>query len=934
MRFARLNALAFLFALSACDSGDRMPVGESPTEGASAAAPPAAAAAAPAATIELVTAVEGISEYRLSNGLEVLLFPDPSSSTVTVNMTYLVGSVDEGYGETGMAHLLEHMLFLGSPAHPNPSLELRDRGASYNGSTYFERTNYFETLEATDDNLAWALEFEADRMVNAEVAQADLDSEMTVVRNEFERGENDPTNVLFDRVLSTAYLWHSYGRSPIGSRSDIENVPIERLQAFYRRHYQPDNAVLIVAGRIDEERTLELVTEHFGAIPLPERQLIENYTVEPVQDGERFVTLRRVGELPVVIIAYHAPDGAHEDFVPLQIAARSLGDTPSGRLYRALVEPGLAAQVGSSEMQLGDPGMVLFYAVLPPDGDPEAVRDIMIETIDALADNPVTDQEVERMRNQALSSIEQLMNNSQRVAVQLSEWAASGDWRLIFLDRDRVRSVTADRAQAAAAQYFKTSNRTVGLYIPEESPDRSVIPAKSDLVAMLEGYVGDEARSVGESFDPSPENIDARTIIRDLPGGIRVALLQKETRGDRVNASIRLNFGNLDAVEGLDTIGSMTGDMLMRGSTGHTRQEIEDEVARLQSSLGVFGSVDGAGISIQSTHENLPAVLELGFEILTQPAFPESELRILKDNAIASIESQRSEPDAILSMEMSRHYRQNYERGDPRYRATFDETIADIDAVTVDDLRDFHSRFYGASNTEVAAVGDFDAETFVAAVEAALSDWASPVAYEEIVDPYPDPVPPAVNSSFDTPDKENAFFRLLIPVKMNDRDPDYPAMVLGNYILGSGLGSRLGARIRTEEGLSYGVGSSFFAPSVSDGGQFNGQAIAAPQNIAQVEASFLDELRKVLAEGYTDEEISTAQAAWVQSRQVSRSQDNALVATLVSNLHENRTMAFASDLEARVSALTADEVRAAMNRHLNLDDLIIMKAGDFEGANE
>ena len=203
----------------------------------------------------------------------MLLFPDPTKPTITVNITYMVGSRHENYGETGMAHLLEHLLFKGTPNHTNIPQELTAHGARPNGSTWFDRTNYFETFQATDENLKWALELEADRMVNSFIAKKDLDSEMTVVRNEFEMGENDPASILQERVLSTAFLWHNYGKSTIGARADIENVPIDRLQAFYRNYYQPDNAVLLVAGQFDEAKTLALVNRIFGRIPKPTRTL-------------------------------------------------------------------------------------------------------------------------------------------------------------------------------------------------------------------------------------------------------------------------------------------------------------------------------------------------------------------------------------------------------------------------------------------------------------------------------------------------------------------------------------------------------------------------------------------------------------------------------------------------------------------------------------
>jgi zinc protease len=922
MRPSWLKLTALLLLVAGCQ-GEQP--GTTQGETASAEAPPP-----PTASIEPVTSVEGITEYRLDNGLKVLLFPDPSSATVTVNVTYLVGSVDEGYGETGMAHLLEHMLFKGTPTHPDPMKELQDMGANMNGSTTWEYTNYFETLEGTDENLEWALAFEADRMVNSNVAQEDLDSEMTVVRNEFERGENNAISVLYERVLSTAYLWHGYGRSPIGSRSDIENVPIERLQAFYRRHYQPDNAVLIVAGKIDEQKTLDLIAREFGAIPRPERELIDNYTVEPVQDGERQVELRRVGDTPAVMVAYHAPDGNHEDFVPLQVAAWALADSPSGRLYKSLVETGLATQVSSIESQLKDPGFVLFYAVTRANGDIDRVRDVMLETIADLETNPITEDEVARARNQALSALEQLMNNPERVALQLSTWAAMGDWRMMFFDRDRVREVTAEQAQAAAIHYFKASNRTIGIFRPDPEPDRTIIPERPDLDSLLSEYTGDEVRELGEAFDPSPGNIESRTVRREIADGIKLAMLSKETRGDQVNATIRLHVGDLESLSGKDRIASMTGSMLMRGTTSHTRQQIEDEIAVLQSSLNVSGGAGTFTATIRSTRENLPAVLALAVEILREPAFPENEFRTLKENALASIESQRSEPDAIVSRELSRFYRQNYAPGDPRYQPTFDESIAEIEAVEIDDLREFHRDFVGASTAHIAIVGDFDPDEFETEVAEALGGWESGHPYEQIVTPFPDPLPAPVDRRFDTPDKENAIFVAFQPVRMNDANEDYPAMLLGTYILGDGVGSRLFARIRGEEGLSYGVSAGLSVPALGDGAQFIAQAIAAPQNIDQVEASFRDELATILRDGYSDEEVEVAKRSWSQNQQVSRARDGTLTSMLVSDLHYDRTMAWDADLEARVLALTPDAIREAMNRYIDLDAMTFMKGGDFD----
>jgi zinc protease len=664
----RLAALALIAPSLALAQAQTQPAPQRPAQAQPQAAPqrapqaapqsaqpaaPQTAAGLPAGVTRLST-VEGITEYRLANGLRVLLFRDPSKATITVNVTYLVGSVDESYGETGMAHLLEHMLFKGSPKHEGVMKELQDHGAQFNGQTSWDRTNYFETFDASDANLEWALGLESDRMVNSFVRKTDLDTEMTVVRNEFELGENSPTRVLFERTLSAAFVWHSYGKSPIGSRSDIENVPIRRLQAFYRAHYQPDNAVLVVAGRIEEPKALALIARDFGAIPKPTRVLTAKYTVEPVQEGEREVIVRRVGDLQIIMAAYHAPAGAHPDFVPLQLASSALADEPSGRLYKALVEKGLASNVGVNALQLRDPGAVIFYAMVRKDASLDAARTAMFATLDDIKAHPFTAEEVQRAKNSALSEFERQMNNSQQVALQLSEWAAIGDWRLMFLDRDRARSATVEDVQRTALQYLKTSNRTVGLFIPGE-PDRAVIPPNPNVAALLEGYKGDAARSAGEEFDPSPANIDSRTTRVDLPGGVKLVMLPKATRGAAVNTGIRLNFGDDKSMAGKVRVASLTAQMLMRGTKNKTRQQIQDELDKRQSQLNVFGGAGNVAAQIVSTRGELAAVLDLAIEVLREPSFPDTELETLRSASLASLESLRSEPQAVVGRAFARH---------------------------------------------------------------------------------------------------------------------------------------------------------------------------------------------------------------------------------------------------------------------------------------
>ena len=884
-------------------------------------------AASAFAQVEKITSVEGITEYRLqSNGLRILLFPDLSKPTITVNITYLVGSKHENYGETGMAHLLEHMLFKGTTKHPNVPKELQDHGSRPNGTTWVDRTNYFETFQASDANLEWAIDLEADRMVNSFVAKKDLDSEMTVVRNEFESGENSPMNVLEERILSTAYLWHNYGKSTIGARSDIENVPIERLQAFYRNYYQPDNSILVVAGKFDEAKTLALITKYFGPIPRPQRALQPNYTIEPTQDGERSVTLRRVGEVQGVIVGYHAPAGSHSDFAALELAAEIFGDSPSGRLYKALVETKKATNISGYTYQFKEPGLATFGAQVRKESSLEDARDTLLRTIDEIASRPFTSEEVERARTRWMKNFDLLLNSSDRVGLRISEWAAMGDWRLMFLHRDNIRKVIAEDVQRVAKYYLKPDNRTVGLFIPTAQPDRTEVPAAPDIVAMLKDYKGDAAVAAGEAFDPSPENIEKRTQRANLPGGLKLAMIPKGTRGNVVVANMRLEFGDEKSLTGYSTIGRLTATMLMRGTTKHTRQQIQDELDKLKARMTVGGGATGINVTIEATRANLPKVLELAAEVLHQPSFPSDEFESLRQQQLAAIENQKTEPGAIASQAYSRHVNP-YPKGDVRYVPTFDEQIEQLRSLSLDQLKKFHSDFYGASNGEVAVVGDFDSEDAQKVLNTQLGSWKSPKPYAQVKNPFRKIEP--LNQSFETPDKANAYFLAGLRINMRDEDPDYPAMVLANYIIGQGINSRLFQRIRGKEGLSYGVGSSFSVAPQEDNASFLATAISAPENSPKVEAAFRDEMSKIIREGFTDAEISAAKASWLQAQEVSRAQDRELVGRVVGQVHYGRTMEWDANLTRKVQSLTNDQIRAALQRHIDLSAMTFMKGGDF-----
>ena len=895
--------------------------------------------AAPAAVsvpqgIQRVTSVEGITEYRLPNGLRVLLAPDETKPSTTVNITYLVGSRHEHYGETGMAHLLEHLMFKGSKNFPGNTIdsEFKRRGMQMNGTTWFDRTNYYETFTASDDNLDWALRMEADRMVNSFIAKADLDSEMTVVRNEMESGENNPGQILWEKMAAAAYQWHNYGKSTIGARADVEGVRIENLQAFYRRYYQPDNAVLTVTGKFDAAATLQKIANYFMPIARPARELTPTWTREPVQDGEREVALARVGDIQLVGTLYHVPAGSHPDTAALSLLSYILGDAPSGRLHKALVERGKAASVSAWNFELAEPGYMTFFVQLTKQQSRSEARKILVDVVENLARKPITQAELDRARVALLNGFEKTLNDPAHFGVGLSEAIALGDWRLFFLGRDRIEQATLADVRRVANAYFKASNRTFGQFIPTDKPVRVDVPEAPALAGVLEGYQGKEAQAAGEAFDPSPENIEARVYRSALPNGAKIALLPKRTRGNTVHGQIVLRMGNERSLVGQETVADFTAAMLTRGAGGQSRQQIADALDAMKAQLSISAQDGNAVlISFETRRDKLAAFLDLLERVLRKPEFPAAELEQLRTESLAGLESGRREPQSVAMRAIGR-YDNPWPKGDVRYVGTVDEEIADIKAVTPKALSAFHRRFYGASNAQAALVGDFDEAATKAQLTRLLGSWKSGEPYARVPQPFRQKKPTEI--SLETPDKANAFFIGGLTMPLRDDSTDYPAVVLANQILGGGAGlkSRLADRLRQKEGLSYGAGSALRANAREENTGLVLYAIYAPQGLQRLRTALDEELQRFVRDGVSEEELNEARTGLLQQISLGRTQDGGLAGLLAGQLDLGRSMSFERQREDRLNAVTLEQVNAAIRKYFDPAKLVQVFAGDFKST--
>lgn len=861
--------------------------------------------------------VEGVTEYRLENGLRVVFAPDSSKPTTTVNMTYLVGSRHENYSETGMAHLLEHMLFRGTPTMRNALAEFSRRGLQANGSTSADRTNYYASFAANPETLAWYLNWQADAMVNSLIAREDLDAEMTVVRNEMERGENSPFQVLIQQMQAAAFQWHNYGKNTIGARSDVENVDIAQLRAFYKTYYQPDNAVLIVTGKFDAAATLQTIQKAFAAIPRPERKLPPEYTVEPVQDGERNVTIRRQGGSPLIAALFHAPSATSPDFPALSMGVGILSDTPSGRLYRDLVENNLSAEVFGFAAGMYQPGYAFFGAQLEPGMDQARALETMNATLESIAKTPFTQSDLDRIRSKWLTDWSQTYADPVALAGALSSTVSDGDWRLFFLDRDRIEKVELADVQRATVAWLTPSNRTTGLYIPTEQPVRAPKTEPVDLQALLKGYEGKETGQDVASFDPSPENINAMTQREplELPNGtVKLALLPKPTRGDRVEAKLLIQFGTAKDLEGHRAVSGAVASLLDHGTRTMSRQEIQDKYNALQADVSFGGQAGVVVVGMSTTKANLPALIDLVLHIVRDANFPAKELTEYQRQVNTSIKNALAEPSALASRELSR-YANPWPKEDVRYTPTFDEERAQVAALGQQDLARFHKEFYGAGTILFSAVGAFDEAAAKSSLAKGLKDWRQAPPYQRLADPYR-PVPPK-EFAINTPDKANAFLLSKLPLNVQDTDPDYAALYLANYLLGASETSRLWTRVRVQDGLSYDVRSQLDISSYEPSGEWTIYAIHAPENSKRLEQAIVEEVQRVLKDGFTKQEVAEGINALLNYRKLARARDGVLASTWLNYLQLDRSFEWSKKIDDALSGLTADTVNAALRKRLD-----------------
>jgi len=861
-------------------------------------------------SFSLVRTFQGIEEFVLSNGLKVLLFPDVSQANVTVNLTYLVGSRHEGRGEAGMAHLLEHMLFRGTHETRDIKAALQDRGAQFNATTWYDRTNYYETLTPSEENLSFALKLEADRMINSLILAEDLASEMTVVRNEFEMGENNPVHVLHDQVMSAAYRWHNYGKSTIGNRSDIERVPASTLKKFYEYYYQPDNAVLVVAGQFDRQKALELIEQFFASIKKPTRVLEQTYTEEPPQDGPRQVILERVGDMASVGLAYHIPGASHSDHAAIKVLIEAITDEPGGIIYKDLVATGRCSELFGMTYALCEPGMALCFLRPVDDDHALVIRDELQELMESRAAKTLDEEQVTRIKARQLKRFKLALSNSKDVALKLSEAIACGDWRLFFWHKEQINKVKLEDVTRVAHKYLVASNRTSGIFIPQKVAVRVAIDRVESVEDVLKDLAEDTSLKAGEVFVASASNIESLVLRKEKAAHKKAALLSKKTRGELVNAHILLRYGHEGVLTPYKEELAILPALLWRGTDKYDYQAIRDRLDALMSTLDIGGHAGLVACSIKSEREHITGAGELLAHVLKSPAFKPEEFRIVKQREIDDCEEVKSDPQRLCLQELER-LKNPWPRDSIHYVESYEEKIADLKALTLSRIKEGYENLVGCQDLCLALVGDTD-EGVLEYFSGVFGEAPNKPSFERISRPFIHNL--VQEKSFDTPDKEMAVIAMASNFAMRDDHPDFAALKIANYMFGENMNSRLMNRIREKEGISYGAGSWLEVSRHEENASFSMYALAAPASVARACRAMKEEWERFVAEGVGDLELKNAQESiWLSFENLLAS-DSYLVSTLARDLEIGRNFTWRENLFLRMKKLSAADIKRAVQK--------------------
>jgi len=854
----------------------------------------------------------GMSAYTLANGFKIILIPFPTASNVRVELLVKTGSKLEGYGETGMAHLLEHMLFKGAGSRKNIKEDLTALGASWNGTTNADRTNYFETLSSDPEKLDEVIRLEADRFIHAKFTKADLDSEMTVVRNELENSERNPSRLVMDALARNTFIWHGYSRSTIGARTDIENTSYEALRAFHRKHYRPDNAALIVSGNFDVQRVVALTTKLFSAAKNPSTAKPRNWTFDSPQALTQRSELYASVGTTVVASAWKLPGLSERDAHALDLAVTAVCDADWGSLRKELVtNRGLAVTASCSTSTEADYSRLMAFAKAGQDADAQTLSNELIRHIQDMANKGVTQEQLERARLSEMNQIERAFDSHESIARIVSQYEVAGDWRLMFWVRDVVKSLQLEEANAALKKWVVATNRSDVLLRHTEATSPLVITPPALASTRVEGK---SWPSIFSDADPAPKSLvelskSTRSFVLDGDKA-SASLIRRKTQGDKVWLVLENDYGTAETLSHRKNACTAASYLMGFGGGGLTR----DVLSRRMEELKATWNLRLSGMSMEVPRKNLDKVFEILFSVWSEPLLPLNEFESYKSGLLASYESQLKSPVALADNATRLRF-DNFPKGHWSKPKTYEEQIADAKSLSYEDVQRCVKDFAKISHARVGVVGNLHEQDIRALwVKAALTN--SEMKYQRIADPT---APTKVDTALirvDKPDTPNARVLGVAVVALSRQSKDFPALQLAVEVMGGNASSLIWKELREKDGLAYSTGMQVSGSMMDDRTTIQLYATSASAQADKAMEKLKMVLQRVLDEGLSDADIARAKKTWVERRKAFLGRESNFASTLADALLDGYDFLARAKFDESIEQVTAKQATDVLRKYL------------------
>lgn len=890
----------------------------------------------------LLKSEQNIEEYKLDNGLRVILAPNDKENKVFMNTIYLTGALNDPQGKGGMAHLLEHLAFKGTENVKGEEFQRRldQYSLMSNASTDYYSTKYTSVIRPEKTAIDEMIYLEAERMDKLVLQEKFVPSEINIVEREREVRLDQPFSVLMDQIWKSAYGNQYLGRLPIGDLKELKSIKMDELNKFYRTWYAPNNAVMVIAGKFDKKQVLDTVEKNFNSIAA---RTVPKQVNVPVLDSskiqERAFEVKKGSDFGKYNIYLNGKNQQIQTALALSPFLFTM--QPSGHLYKDVVETGTATQVQSTTWLTQDFNLVFMGAVYAPNHDAQKVGSALMQGIEKK--HSFNEVELNRVKNLIKNSQKSMMTSASAVGGMLSDYVVSsnGDWTQYFKDQAEVQNLKVNDVNQIINQFLIAEHRISGDIKPTPEDQKKALElqkgaetaktldqqdTKAEPLKDPSVYKAEVAQNLTMS-QQYVEKIDQKIQTGTLKNGMQYALFPTSTRDDKTYASIALNFGTAESLKDQAEVIGFMSYLLLRASEQYSLQDIADKSIDAGGRASASAVDNGISIQISAKNEKFEEFFKFIIDVMNNPKFEQTQFDLIKSQTLSSLNRSYTEPETVASLTIARIV-EKYQPGDLRYHFEPELAKQQVTSITNDNVKSLYKQYFTTQNGQISVTGDFNAKSLLKYLNKSLGQSKTTQPYQRLSSEYFEYPAQKVHALAEQ--RQFGNYQALITLPVGNRHPDAEALLVLSNILGeSQLSSRLAMELREKNALVYSFGSNMTLSSFQNTGALGISADYTAGKSAQVSQGVHKVLNDLLKNGVTEQELEAAKANIMKQRVTNLEDERRIHRGLNSQLEQNRSFKSRLERDQAFAQLTKADIDAVIQKYIKVDHLVEVMADQY-----